>query len=149
MTGQIPPLPPGYRLEQPQGSIPPLPPGYSLETNSVTSRPGVPRPSAPQLSPSEEMPLSQAAEDAKGNTGQTLRELGAPAAAGLAVGGSAGALGPGLAYGAGYATEAAAPIARALAPIAKKYGIKALEGAGLAYGWHLYRELKSVFEGDQ
>ena len=154
MTGQIPPLPPGYQLEQPPastvGNIPPLPPGYRLESREAQQAyaPPVPRPAAPQLSPSEEMPLSQATEDAKGNTGQTLRELGAPAVAGLAIGGGAGALGPGLAYGAGYATEAAAPMARALAPIAKRYGIKALEGAGIGYGWHLYNELKKVFESE-
>ena len=152
MTGQIPPLPPGYQLEQAPaaGNIPPLPPGYRLESRDIqkTYAPPVQRPADPQLSPSEEMPLSQAQEDAKGNTGQTLRELGAPAAAGLAIGGGAGAFAPELAYGAGYATAAARPIARALAPIAKKYGIKALEGAGLGAGWHLYRELKKVFEGN-
>ena len=142
MTGQIPPLPPGYRLEQPQGSIPPLPPGYSLETNSVTSRPGVPRPSAPQLSPSEEMPLSQAEEDAQGNTGQTLRELGAPATIGLGLGLAA----PTIASG---AVAVGPGVARALLPIAQRYGIKALEGAGLGLGWHLYKELKNVFEGSQ
>jgi hypothetical protein len=154
MTGQLPPLPPGYQLEQPPapaaGNIPPLPPGYRLESREAQQAyaPPVPRPAAPQLSPSEEMPVAAAEENSKGNVGKTLRELGAPAAAGLAIGGGAGAFAPPLAYGAGYATEAAAPIARALAPIAKKYGIKALEGAGLAYGWHLYRELKSVFEGE-
>jgi hypothetical protein len=37
--------------------------------------------------------------------------------------------------------------AAALVPIAKKYGIKALEGAGLGAGWDLYKELKQVFEG--
>ena len=90
------------------------------------------------------MPLAQASEDAKDNTGQTLRELGAPAAAGLALGGGGALRGPQLAAGAG----AAAPgIARALTPIAKKYGIKALEGAGIGYGWHLYNELKKVFDG--
>ena len=103
-------------------------------------------PGPPRLSPSEEMPLAQAQEDAKGNTGQTLRRTGSPAAAGLALGGGGALLGPGLASGG----MAAGPgLARALTPIAQRYGIKALEGAGLAYGWHLYRELKNVFEGDQ
>lgn len=34
----------------------------------------------------------------------------------------------------------------ALGPIAQKYGIKALEGAGIGAGYDLYRELKKVFE---
>ena len=42
----------------------------------------------------------------------------------------------------------AASAARILAPIAKKYGIKALEGAGLGAGYDLYRELKRIFEGE-
>lgn len=36
-----------------------------------------------------------------------------------------------------------------LMPIVKKYGIKALEGAGLGAGYDLYRELKKVFEGEK
>jgi len=36
----------------------------------------------------------------------------------------------------------------ALVPIAKRYGIKALEGAGLGLGYDLYKELKKVFEGE-
>ena len=36
----------------------------------------------------------------------------------------------------------------ALAPIARRYGIKALEGAGLGVGYDLYRELKKFFEGE-
>jgi hypothetical protein len=39
--------------------------------------------------------------------------------------------------------------ATALAPIVKKYGIKALEGAGLGAGLGLYKELKNVFEGTE
>jgi hypothetical protein len=35
----------------------------------------------------------------------------------------------------------------ALAPLVKKYEIKALEGAGLGAGYDLYRDLKKVFEG--
>ena len=35
-----------------------------------------------------------------------------------------------------------------LAPIAKRYGIKALEGAGFGTGYELYRELKKGFEGN-
>jgi hypothetical protein len=35
----------------------------------------------------------------------------------------------------------------ALAPLVKKYRIKALEGAGLDAGYDLYRDLKKVFEG--
>jgi hypothetical protein len=43
---------------------------------------------------------------------------------------------------------AAAPIATssALTPIITKWGIKALQGAGLAAGYDLYHELKKVFE---
>jgi hypothetical protein len=37
--------------------------------------------------------------------------------------------------------------ATALAPIVKKYGIKALEGAGLGAGLGLYKELKQIYEG--
>ncbi len=43
--------------------------------------------------------------------------------------------------------RAAPGAAEALTPIAKKYGIKALEGAGIGAGWQLYHELKKVFEG--
>ncbi len=57
----------------------------------------------------------------------------------------AGLLGAG---GLAAASVVAPPVARALAPIAKKYGIKVLEGAGLGMGYELYRELKKVFEGE-
>ena len=50
---------------------------------------------------------------------------------------------PALAGAAGFANPA---VAGALTPIAKKYGIKALEGAGLGLGYDLYHELKKVFE---
>ena len=51
------------------------------------------KPPLPQLSPSEEMPVSQAEQNARGNVGQTLGELGGPAATGLALaGGGAAAL---------------------------------------------------------
>ena len=40
-----------------------------------------------------------------------------------------------------------ATVARALKPIAVKYGIKALEGAGLGMGYQLYKELHTAFGG--
>ena len=49
--------------------------------------------------------------------------------------------------GAPAVAEYSPAIASALAPLAKKYGIKALEGAGLGAGYELYHELKKVFEG--
>jgi len=61
-----------------------------------------------------------------------------------------GVIGAGLVAGAGAAAAAGPsllPVAGALAPIAKKYGIKALEGAGLGLGYDLYKDLKGVFEG--
>jgi hypothetical protein len=50
-------------------------------------------PSAPTLSPSEEMPVSQAEEDS--SVGKTMKELGAPAAAGL-ITAAGGMYGPAL-----------------------------------------------------
>jgi hypothetical protein len=44
-------------------------------------------------------------------------------------------------------SAAAARIATALKPIAQKYGIKALEGAGLKVGWDLYHELHGALFG--
>jgi hypothetical protein len=79
----------------------------------------------PQLSPSEEMPLSQASEDAKDNVGQTLGELGGPAAAGLAIAGTGAAL-PALA-------------ARALPPVTeavKAFGVWAKANPELAGALH-------------
>ena len=64
------------------------------------------------------------------------------AAGGVAVGAVAGAA-PLVA-----ASGMVPPVARALAPIVKRYGIKALEGAGLGLGYDLYKELKKVFEGE-
>jgi hypothetical protein len=44
----------------------------------------------------------------------------------------------------------ASPVASAaLLSIAKRYGIKALEGAGVGLGYDLYKELKKTFEGGQ
>jgi hypothetical protein len=44
-------------------------------------------------------------------------------------------------------SAAAATVARALKPIATKYGIKALEGAGIGLGYQLYKDLHSIFGG--
>ena len=48
------------------------------------------------------------------------------------------------------ASGLALPVAKALMPIAKKYGIKALEGASWSAGagaaYTLYKELKQLFE---
>ena len=49
------------------------------------------------------------------------------------------------AVGASGSALAGTAAAAVLAPIAKKYGIKALEGAGLGLGYDLYRELKKVY----
>jgi hypothetical protein len=38
-------------------------------------------------------------------------------------------------------------IATALAPLAKKYGIRALEGLSAGVGWEIYQALKHHFEG--
>ena len=53
----------------------------------------------------------------------------------------------GAALGAGGTAVLSSPqVSSILAPIAKKFGIKALEGAGLGTGYELYRQLKKVFE---
>jgi hypothetical protein len=88
----------------------------------------------PQLSPSEEMPLSQASEDAKGNVGQTLAELGGPVAAGLAIAGTGAAL-PAIA-------------ARALPPVTeavKAFGVWAKANPELA--GMLHTVLKATLYG--
>ena len=63
--------------------------------------------------------------------------------------GATGAAGGGLmALAAAGAVPGAPAASAALMPIAKRYGIKALEGGGLAAGYDLYRHLKKVFEGE-
>jgi hypothetical protein len=60
------------------------------------------------------------------------------------------ALGGGAALPAAEAGAAAAPwsgVATALAPIAKKYGVKALEGMSLGAGYEVYHALRKYFEG--
>ena len=76
-------------------------------------------------------------------SGQKVPQVLAGAAA-MGISGPAGL----AAVGEGGAALAplAGPAARILGPIAKKYGIKALEGAGLGAGYELYKELKKVFE---
>jgi hypothetical protein len=44
-------------------------------------------------------------------------------------------------------SAAAATAVRALKPIAAKYGVKALEGAGLGMGYQLYKDLHDIFAG--
>src|SRR3989442_10338850 len=87
------------------------------------------------IAPNPKTAIAMGGNDPSGFTGQAIAGLTA-----------AGTVGTGL--GAIANTAAGAATMRALAPIARRYGIKALEGAGLASGWQLYRELKNVFEGN-
>jgi hypothetical protein len=62
--------------------------------------------------------------------------------ASFAKGKAAGAVSVPLVAGAAVAGSSGA-----LAPIAQRFGIKALEAGGLGAGYDLYKELKKVFEG--
>jgi hypothetical protein len=62
---------------------------------------------------------------------------------------SLAALGGGFAMPAAEAGVGAVPwtgVAAALAPIAKKYGVKALEGMSVGAGWEVYNALRKHFE---
>jgi hypothetical protein len=102
---------------------------------SVEGRPGVPKPQPPTLSPSEEMPVSQAEQDSVG-AAQTAKQLGGPAAGGLA----AGMAGPMVMALAPEAVQALASAAAAH-PIAAKVIAHGLEAAGLGAGWKVATKL--------
>jgi hypothetical protein len=87
----------------------------------------------PGMVPNPKTAIAMSGDDPSGFTGEAIAGLTATGTAGTAL----GAVGQ---------TAAGAATMRALAPIAKRYGIKALEGAGLGAGWELYKELKKVFE---
>lgn len=94
---------------------------------------GAAQPPLPQLSPSEEMPVSQAEQNARGNVGQTLGELGGPAAAGLAI-------------GAGGPMAAARALPTAIAGV-KAIGAWAKQPQNQLLAYFLYKELKQHLGG--
>jgi len=109
--------------------FPPAQPPITMDTAGPGTATG------PGMVPNPKTAIAMAGDDPSGFTGGAIAGLTAAGAAGMAL-------------GAGGGTAAGTATLRALAPIAKRYGIKALEGAGLASGWQLYRELRNVFEGN-
>src|SRR2546427_2661131 len=101
--------------------FPPAQPPTTMDTAGLGTATG------PGMVPNPKTAIAMAGDDPSGFTGGAIAGLTA-----------AGTVGTGM--GAAADTAAGAATMRALAPIAKKYGIKALEGAGLGLGWHLYRE---------
>ena len=86
-----------------------------------------------------------------GLTGMPTPNMSEQDRASFAKGKAAGAISVPVVAGAATAAEAGAipPFLRALTTVGKKYGIKALEGAGLGAGWQLYKEVKKQFEPDE
>jgi len=102
---------------------------------SVEGRPGVPKPQPPTLSPSEEMPVSQAEQDSVG-AAQTAKQLGGPAAGGLA----AGMAGP-MVMALAPEVVSALSSAAAAHPLAAKIIAHGIEAAGLGAGWRIATKL--------
>ena len=110
-------------------------PAPSPSSTSVEGRPQIPRPAPPTLSPSEEMPVSRAEQDSIG-AAQTAKQLGIPAAVGVA--GGAGAVMTADALPALVQTLSAAAKAH---PIAAKVIQRGLEGSALEAGWKLSKKV--------
>jgi len=151
----IPPLPKGYTLEQQQPAapaVPPLPQGYTLESdihpgeliNDVGNKVIVP-------ADGESFADTMKRAAAYGKTvtqDQINKELATVPRKAATVGLSA--LAGGAAMPAAEVGAAAVPwsgVAAALAPLAKKYAIKGLEGMSLGAGYEVYHHLRKYFEG--
>jgi hypothetical protein len=148
MNGQIPPLPSGYSLDQSQAP-PPLPPGYSLDSgatagqlrNDVGNTVIVPKPGesfADTMQRAAQYGKTVTPDQINAETATAPRKAATVSLAALLGGAAAPAAEVG---GAAYGPE----IATALAPVAKKYGLRALEGLSAGAGWEIYQALKKHF----
>jgi hypothetical protein len=111
--------------QQPQGAATPF--DNLAAPNAELSRP---EPATPQVTKATNPKLAAALAQKDASPAAGAVALAAPVA---------------LAAAPVAASELGATAARLLTPIAKKYGIKALEGAGLGMGYKLDKELEGLF----